>query len=290
MSVGRAPCSSCLACAWIVLGCSASPAPDGVGSSSTSGATATSTSTAESSSSEASTGVLVDGPPQVLDVGRSALSITEGEDVVLTAFVQHPRGDEAIVSGVIVGPGVPEEYGPFARGEHGRWTIRIAWSQFDARTDLTFDHGIDMPLVARFVDDAGLIGERELALPLHCISLAPNACRGSCTDFEGSSNDCGGCGKHCELQNLMGLELGGCTNGVCGPKWAACVDPQDAIDCDIACAQLGTTCVPNGCQGTTMLAFDDEAYCSDEWAGLVGGTPGDCSATPLTGFMRCCCA
>lgn len=276
------------ACA-CVLACRASAgAPEAEGTSSPDASTSSASTTSESSSS----GGPLDGPPQVIDLGRSAISLTTGETAVLTAFVEHPRGDAAVVGGTLLGPGSPAEYGAFVRGEGGRWSIEVGWDDIDAHDDLTFERERRVELVARFVDDEGERGERSLQLPLRCSTIAPNACDGSCADFDSSNLHCGGCDHACieQLPDPFTTTVGGCALGACRPVWSACAEPLVYEDCNAVCAAAGSSCAPGGCDGRTMLPVEDESYCGETIAvGQLVADPDDCEVA-LSGFAaRCCC-
>ncbi|MBC8071182.1 MAG: hypothetical protein IAG13_22845, partial [Deltaproteobacteria bacterium] len=218
------------ACA-CVLACRASAGADDPIAETTSSRGDTTGDTTTESSSGAGT---FDGPPQVIDIGRSAISLTMGETAVLTAYVEHPRGDAAIVSGTLLGPGEPPEYGAFVRGEGGRWSIEIGWEDVVVHDDLTFERERAVLLVARFVDDEGEQGERSTELPLRCSPLAPNACDGSCADFDSSSLHCGGCDQPCSEQFPVpfSMTVGGCAIGQCSPAWSACAEPLVYENCN----------------------------------------------------------
>jgi hypothetical protein len=243
-----------------------------------------------SSSSTETTGV-VDGPPEIVDIGGTSLSLGEGESTTITAFVQHPRGEAAIVSGVLIGPGDPAEYGPFVRGASGRWAIDVGWHDVAAHTDFYFEDSTVVEFTVRFVDDAGLVAESSYALPMRCIPLEPYSCDGECTDFDSSKDNCGACDTTCVEQQGRGLSAGGCVSGSCAPIWSICVDLHDYSDCDAACTLWGTYCVPGGCDGHTVMPIVDEADCASgpafpsEWA-----MPDDCDVAPLSPLARCCCA
>lgn len=167
------------ACASLSLACHGDPPgddPDADTSSTTSLAGAPGSDDGESSTSAG----IVDGPPEVLDVGRSVSSLTEDDAVVLTAFVRHPRGDAAVVSGTVH---VGSDDVPFARFERlqgGRWSLPTSWGQIALHAELHFEDEGVAQLTASFVDDAGLVGELDFDVPLHCPFYAPIACVNRC--------------------------------------------------------------------------------------------------------------
>jgi hypothetical protein len=273
-----------------IAGCRSPAAPgDDAHASSDSTTARAGEDTSSSSSSETTTGS--DGPPEIVDIGGTSVSLGEGESSTITAFVQHPRGDSAIVSGVLLGPGDPPEYGEFVRGMSGRWAIDVGWHDVAAHSDFSFEDSTIVEFTVRFVDDAGLVAEASYPLPMRCIPLAPNSCDGVCTDFDSSKDNCGACGTTCEEQQGIGLSAGGCVSGTCAPIWSICVDLHDYIDCDAACTLWGTYCVPGGCDGHTTMPILGESECASgpafpsEWA-----TPDGCDVTPLSPLARCCCA
>jgi hypothetical protein len=275
-----------------IVGCRDDGAPaDPMGSSSTTLGAETTAAIESSSTSSSSSGAIGDGPPEILDIGGTVVTLAEGEVTTLTAFVQHPRGDEAVVSGALVGAEGPGSYGAFVRGIGGRWSIDVGWDDVAAHEDLYFDGETTIELVARFVDDAGLVGEASYGLPLRCIPLAPNSCDGKCTDFDSSENNCGECGKTCMEQPAVGLSSGGCKNGECAPLWSLCVDLQTLGDCTVACAMWGgRECVEGGCDGHTILPVSDDAFCSEPPTIAEWPVPDGCAVVPDSPRARCCCS
>lgn len=280
-----------------IVGCHASDAPamDASSSSSSSSATTTSvTTSADSSDASASSGTtsaIADGPPVVIDFGKSEAWVGEGDRVTLTAFVQHPRGDEAVVEGVLSGPGEPVEYGAMVRGVNGRWSIEIGWDDVDAHIDLSFENELVVELVARFVDDAGLEGEGAVELPLQCSPLEPIACDGECADLSVSPIHCGSCGHPCEMQRTrVGDVVGGCGLGACAPLWSECVDPLEHGDCASACVAFGSSCVEGGCGNSTIMPIASEAGCGRTIEPDGVADPDTCAAALTGPFVRCCCA
>lgn len=280
---------------WLaIVGCRASPAPatDTGGTSTSSTTTSVGTDTSTSENTDASTSAaIVDGPPVVLDLGKSASFLEEDERLTITAFVQHPRGDEAVVEGTLVGPGEPADYGAFVRGVNGRWSIEVGWADVGTHMDLTFLDEMVADFEARFVDDAGLEGVGAIGIRLRCIPLAPQACHGVCADVSVSANHCGGCDQPCEFQYPeVGVPVGGCSNGTCAPLWSECVDALEHPDCESACAAFGTSCVNVGCSSHTILPLVDDSTCAgDELP--YGFSEADTCTSPLPSpFARCCCA
>jgi hypothetical protein len=228
----------------------------------------------------------------VLDIGRSAISMTVGEHTVLTAFLQHPRGDAAVLEGVLLGPGEPAEYGAFVRGEGGRWSIDVGWDDLAQRMDLSFELELSIDFTARFVDDAGAVGERGVALALHCSTIAPTACDGACADLAGSNLHCGGCDRPCveQITEPFGEVVGGCSLGACLPHWSACADMLGFVDCTDVCHGRVGSCVEAGCAGRTTAPQDDRSACGEQVV-LGDGIPEpDSCDAPLAGVVsRCCC-
>jgi hypothetical protein len=282
---------------WLaIVGCRASAAPaTDTGDTSSTSIGSTTTESSGSGTSESTDGstsaAIVDGPPVVVDLGKSATYLGEGERLTITAFVQHPRGDAAVVEGALLGPGDPADYGAFVRGVNGRWSVEVGWDDVGSHIDLTFDDELVAEFVARFVDDAGLEGELAIGVRLRCIPLAPHACHGVCADFSVASNHCGECDVACTTQwPSIGLPVGGCDNGTCGPVWSACVDALEHVDCASACGSFGTTCVESGCAGYTIMPLADDSGCATDE--LPGGfpDPDECTSAFAAPFARCCCA
>lgn len=281
---------------WLaIVGCHASPAPaadTGDGSTTTIATTTSATDTSSSSTTDGSTTeAIVDGPPVVLDIGKSATFLEEDERLVITAFVQHPRGAEAVALGELVGPGEPTDYGAFVRGVNGRWSIEIGWADIGARMDLTFENELILDFEARFVDDAGLDGIGEFPIRLRCIPLAPQACHGVCADIDVSTNHCGGCDQPCVIQYPeVGVPIGGCDLGTCAPLWSSCVDALEHSDCASACAAFGANCIDSGCAGQTILPLESDATCDGDVLPYGYADPDTCTSPFPSGFARCCCA
>lgn len=277
---------------WVlaIVGCrdDGAPADPVTGSSST---TLVADTSSEGSSSSSSSGAIADGPPEIIDIGGTVVTLAEGEATTLTAFVQHPRGDEAVVSGALVDKDGPGSYGAFVRGVGGRWSIDVGWDDVAAHEDLYFEGETTIDLVARFTDDAGLVGESSYGLPLRCIPLAPNSCDGECTDFDSSKYNCGECGKTCMEQPTVGLSAGGCVNGECAPIWSLCVDLHTLGDCTVACDMWGgRQCVEGGCDGHTILPVADNAFCSEPPTIAEWPVPDGCTVVPDSPRARCCCS
>ncbi|HET6583880.1 MAG TPA: hypothetical protein VFG69_10535 [Nannocystaceae bacterium] len=274
-----------------IPGCHASEAPAQDTSSSTSSTAESTTLAGMSSESSGTTAVIEDGPPVVIDFGKSQAYVAEGDRITLTAFVRHPRGDDAVVAGTLFGPGEPAEYGAMVRGVNGRWSIEIGWDDVDAHMDLSFERELVVEVVARFVDDAGLTGEGEVQLPHQCSPLEPTACDGECADLSVSPIHCGGCDHPCEAQRVrFGSPVGGCSAGACAPLWSDCIDPLEHVDCASACTALGSSCVENGCGSATIMVVASEAGCGPTIAADGVADPDTCDAALASPFARCCCA
>jgi len=273
-----------------IVGCRASEAPVSDTGGSTSSASASTAEVTSAAVDTSSTGSIADGPPVVVDLGKSEAFVGAGERVTVTAFVHHPRGEAAVVEGVLLGPGDPAEYGAFVRGVNGRWSIEVGWDDVDARMDLSFEDEIVIELIARFVDDAGLAGEGVIALPHQCNPLAPTACHGECADVSISPIHCGGCDQPCETQEVrFGFPSGGCGLGACAPLWSGCVAPSDSPTCTAACAAMGSSCAQAGCFGSTVMPVASEAGCGDIIAPDGVADPDTCDAPIPEPFARCCC-
>lgn len=130
-----------------------------------------------------------DGPPDIIDVGLSEVWLSEGDSLVVTAFVRHPRGDQALVRGTLLGPGEPTLYGELTRGDNGRWSIAVGWNDVAARLRLNFIDSWDVPMQIRFTDDRGIADERAFKILLRCWPGAPISCVGDC---QGTTLPCPG--------------------------------------------------------------------------------------------------
>ena len=290
--VGRGRGKVVIALAIVACHASQAPASDTGGAStsasaSTSGTTSDGTSTSADSSTSAA---IEDGPPVVVDIGKTASFVGPGDRVTMTAFVHHPRGEQAVVAGVLVGPGDPPQYGAFVRGVNGRWSIDVGWDDVDERIDLSFEDELVIEFVARFVDDVGREAEAAIELPHQCTPLAPTACDGECADVDISAIHCGGCDQPCEEQEVrFGFPAGGCDAGTCAPLWSACIAPADASSCTAACGALGSSCAPSGCFGQTVMPVLEEAGCGDVIEAGGVADPDTCDAVIPEPFARCCC-
>ena len=82
----------------------------------------------------------------------------------------------------------------------------------------------------------------------------PDLCDGIPTDLQSDIQNCGECGRRC--QGDLGthpMENAPCVEGECTPSWGGCWPAADPTTCDEICGSQG--CVPEGCQGATLLVW-----------------------------------
>ncbi len=276
-------------------GCGGVPASDGSEASTSSTVTSSDVSSSASgvdttASLETGTTGSADGPPVVVDIGQSQVRITSGEVVVLTAFVSHPQGDDAVVSGRLWGPGEPADYGEFQPVGPGRWSIELGYDDTESRGRLEYGEFLDVEFTARFEDVQGRTAERDVLVRHDCEISTSYSCAGECISVNISNQHCGGCGIQCEEQSVAGSSavLGDCFKMACTPSWSGCVEAEGSR-CDDVCGEAGRNCAPGGCGGGTVLQESDTSMCGLD---LVIGNPlpGASCAEPLpAGRHRCCC-
>ncbi len=249
------------------------------------------TSTGSTSSGSDTTGTMpIDGPPVVVDIGQSQVRITAGEVVVLTAFVSHPLGDDAVVSGQLWGPGEPPQYGEFQRVGPGRWSIELGYDDTESRGPLEYGEFLDVEFTARFEDVRGRDAERVVSVRHDCDVPTSYSCEGVCTNISISNQHCGGCGIACQEQSVLGATavLGDCFEMACTPSWSGCVDAAGST-CDDVCAQEGRTCARGGCAGGTVLQENEGSTCEPDRVDGVSAIGAACGQILEAGRHRCCC-
>jgi hypothetical protein len=110
-------------------------------------------------------------------------------------------------------------------------------------------------------------------------------CNGNCIDPMTDSNNCGSCGRKCNILN----DIGGCAEGVCAPSLTECIEAQDPIaSCENVCASKGETCAKEGCNTGTFFWYGSSSSCENFLGGPISV---DCSepTEPLSNYYRCCC-
>lgn len=112
-------------------------------------------------------------------------------------------------------------------------------------------------------------------------------------DFDTDPNNCGQCGIECIEGRLIEAT---CEAGSCIPQLGPC--HTEPIACTAACAEIGETCVPDGCRSDdfgsyhTAYGFIDEPACESPNGGVpVESFDGSCDQEVYTlgGATRCCC-
>lgn len=226
----------------------------------------------------------------MIDIGFDELVLREHESVVLTAVVIDPNGD--LVGGELYGPGEPALYGVLTAHPSDRWRGELSWDEVHERWPLRFELEVELPLTVRMVDAEGHVTEATASIPAVCGGLRDTACDGECVDVQVDVAHCGGCDLVCPVAELEGLEpVGGCLGEMCQPAWASCVAAEPGTTCADRCAAEAAACRAGGCQGRTIMAYDDAEVCEQELAGALAD--GDCGTDlgedPLTTTVRCCC-
>ena len=228
--------------------------------------------------------------PRVIDLGASALSLTEGESVRVTATVE--AGDVDIVGGELGDGDGTKVYGTFARGELERWNVELSWDDLHGPDAGTFVGPRDVVVTAIFVDAAGRRARAAMVLQLACAGLLGADCGGTCVDLESSPDHCGACDWACTTVTLRGeAPTGGCLQQRCEPVWTPCLAGEAFADCDAACADSGGVCAWEGCLGDTVRTYASLEACE---VGDAGAAPdvvceGPGSAWPSAAAVRCCC-
>ena len=116
-------------------------------------------------------------------------------------------------------------------------------------------------------------------------------CGGACVDLSSDIDNCGSCGKVCDM-NIA--SEGGCVAGTCAPAYSECFAiPAPAQTCDQICGSMGKTCVYAGCNnGGTLWRYLAGPLCETNEAGTEGSPA--CSAivsadNGIYTHARCCC-
>jgi hypothetical protein len=231
------------------------------------------------------------GPPTIVDLGASVLTLTEGETTVVTAVVHDPDGD--VVAGTLLHPTDALVYGAFEPGPSDRWTVTLTWDALHLDPELAFEGTTEVHVRARFVDAQDGMAEATLPLRLNCSGLAGADCDGACVDLDNTTEHCGACGHVCRTVTLRGEPtVGGCLQQACQPTWSPCFSTDRFADCNEACASVGGTCGLWDCGRASFRLYPDPATCE-------AGGPGDATNTdtcaPLREpwapgtAVRCCC-
>jgi hypothetical protein len=259
------------------------PAPDALEQTGSSG------SIAAGSESASSTSDVQLGPPEVIDIGKDASTLSEGGAIVVTATVRDPDGDDDIVDGRLVLAETDIEVAPFARGSGGRYTAPLSWADLVRLDPPDFVATAPLRIVGRFTDASGMTAEGETTVLLVCVALSGASCDGTCVDLESNDDHCGECGHACEVAPAPfgGPPWGGCESGRCGPTLAACALAERLPDCTAACAEEGRTCASD-CSGGFVAFLDTRCTVGAHQPGSAGCDP-DPFGWPIGGSVRCCC-
>jgi hypothetical protein len=122
-------------------------------------------------------------------------------------------------------------------------------------------------------------------------------CDGVCVNLMFNDANCGECGNACQVFSLdggcqgSGGEYGGCVDGACTPTLTDCYTwDSDPLSCDEVCAELGSTCAPQGCgAGFTHVYYNVNASCVEHCPHHFDSDPCSEPSFASTGSYRCCC-
>lgn len=278
--------------------CPEPPTREPSAGSSTGGPEGTDSTGTSGSSGIADTTAAPEGPPVVIDIGQDVLVLTEGESMVLTVVVADPNDD--VVSGELLGPGVPELYDTFTPHPSDRWRATIGWAQLFERWPQSFRQEIDVPLRVRFVDAQGHEVTAFTSIRAICAGLSNTACHGACVNIQVDDAHCNGCDQGCRIgPALAGYPpTGGCQSSACQPWWGACVrvDPRTGPrTCAESCAAQGARCAQGGCgpafEPDMVMPYGEEGICARDVAVFPVTYPCDADLSGLgaAAVFRCCC-
>lgn len=220
-------------------------------------------------------------PPVIVDLNTTVTELTDGETVTFGAIVTDPDGVEDILGGQLTDPDENVVYGNFASGGGGSYSLELSWSEL--HDTLAIDtEGRTRAFKARFVDSVDQTDDELVDLTLSCDDLT--LCDGICTDLESDNQNCGSCGKLCP-------DAGLCTAIGCPPILSECFYVPGSFEtCDEACADIGETCVDNGCDGFSVFSGASGPICEDFPSGSNGTACADDLFDVNPGLSyRCCC-
>jgi hypothetical protein len=219
------------------------------------------------------------GPPVILTFGTNVPSVTEGEQVQLTAVITDPDGIDDVIGGNLVDDATGATFGAFVTtAQEGAYQFSLSWDQLNQVATIDFASGatIERKVTAQFFDQAGHSVEKTTGVTLTCKGLA--ACAGACVNVTNDPSNCGSCGRACAA--------GPCDSGKCA-GWTACLSPAPTT-CAAYCAAHSATC-SNSCANLYYgIASGVEQFANATCT--KASNSGYCNATILGYGARCCCA
>jgi hypothetical protein len=206
-------------------------------------------------------------PPVILSFGTNVASITQGEQVQLTAVVTDPDGiDENGAT-----------YGAFATtAQEGAYQFSLSWDQLNQVTTIDFAAGAtpQRTVKAQFFDQAGHMAEKTATITLTCKGEA--ACAGVCVNLLTDTKNCGSCGHAC----------GTCDNGKCA-SWSGCMAAGGT--CASYCTGHGMTCSNQCLEIHYGVKAGVALYSNTTCTASSGGNNCSFNTTGYKG-IQCCCA
>lgn len=227
--------------------------------------------------------------PNIVSLGTSSPSITEGETVIFTATVTHPDGTDAIAGGSLATPDGKVTYSPFVSVGGGTYTVDVSWKQINGVETIEFTSDQARSFQAVFFDNDSRQASRIVELTLSCGDSA--ACDGVCIDLDSDSENCGACRRQCIVRDTL-APIGGCESGECLPTYGDCIQIAEFPNCGSYCSSIGESCVSGGCRGATQFYYMNEGECTAFFS--VGSRDLDCNDeiardAGITEQARCCC-
>lgn len=223
----------------------------------------------------------------IVSFEASPTSAVSEAPVTFTAVVEVDSGD-SIFSVQLTDTNKTISYGEMSStGFAGSYSRTMTWTAISDAQDLTFTSGSSRTFKVFVTTNSDKTAEKTVTVSFSCNGLV--ACSGQCVDTDSDNSNCGGCGIPCST---------GCSGGSCGGlgsgALSTCVSAssKDTQTCSDICANQGSTCVQNGCDGATMVYHYNSA-CSP----VTGTATGSCSTTLAglhsgliaTDTVKCCC-
>ena len=196
------------------------------------------------------------GSPQILTLSTNTFTLSEKDQLVVTAVVTDADGVDDLIGGALDDPDTGGTYGAFATSAtEGAYELTLSWSAIEQV------HAIDAPIGgasrdfrARFYDQAGHAAEQAVTVQLHCSMSGYALCDGQCTNLAMDAHNCGKCGatipegQECEggrATCVLGPEntVAACSDG-CSNDGDAYTDCDDYDCCNVVTCAKGTACNP----------------------------------------------
>jgi hypothetical protein len=185
--------------------------------------------------------------PQIVTIGASVSTLTEGESVVFAALVTDPNGVGDIIGGTLTDPPSGGSYGNFAASAAtGSYELLLTWARINAVRQVDLPSGAgSRSFRAAFYDQAGHPASADLQITLSCGPESATCGDGKCMDFATDRDNCGGCSNECDdtwalSENYVYGGPPQCVAGACEIEaFDASGTPQS---CDELCNGSGATC------------------------------------------------